>query len=205
MGLSHGGLRQKMFNVYEETINVPLVVSNPILFGRPARSEALVSLVDVLPTLLACSGREVPPELRGQDLTPILASVAEWQAELAGEADVDFTGLRDHPRPAQAVQDAIHFTYDDHQGGTAMQEAPGQPNRIRAIRTASGKYGFYFDPNGRAATEYELYDLERDPLETHNLLELRSAAPRSASARRLHQELAERLDVAMSECATGPG
>ena len=36
MGLSHGGLRQKTFNVYEETINVPLVISNPVLFGRPA-------------------------------------------------------------------------------------------------------------------------------------------------------------------------
>ena len=34
MGLSHGGLRQKCFNVYEETINVPLVVSNPVLFPR---------------------------------------------------------------------------------------------------------------------------------------------------------------------------
>ena len=53
MGLSHGGLRQKMFNVYEETINVPLVVSNPVLFPRRRETDALASLVDVLPTLLA--------------------------------------------------------------------------------------------------------------------------------------------------------
>ena len=32
MGLSHGGLRQKAFNAYEETIHIPLVVSNPALF-----------------------------------------------------------------------------------------------------------------------------------------------------------------------------
>ena len=51
MGLSHGGLRQKMFNVYEETINVPIVISNPVLFPRPARTDALASLVDLLPTL----------------------------------------------------------------------------------------------------------------------------------------------------------
>ena len=44
MGLSHGGLRQKTFNVYEETINVPLVVSNPVLFPGPAESDALASL-----------------------------------------------------------------------------------------------------------------------------------------------------------------
>ena len=37
MGLSHGGLRQKAFNAYEETIHVPLVVSNPALFPKPPR------------------------------------------------------------------------------------------------------------------------------------------------------------------------
>ena len=39
MGLSHGGLRQKMFNAYEETIRVPLVVSNPVLFPEPRESD----------------------------------------------------------------------------------------------------------------------------------------------------------------------
>ena len=53
MGLSHGGLRQKAFNAYEETINVPLVVSNPVLFSEPAETDALASLVDVLPTMLS--------------------------------------------------------------------------------------------------------------------------------------------------------
>jgi choline-sulfatase len=205
MGLSHGGLRQKMFNVYEETINVPLVVSNPILFPRGASSPALTSLVDVLPTLLAISGRDVPPDLRGRDLTPVLADAADWQSGLERGANVDLSLLRDHPSPAKTVQDAVHFTYDDHQGGTAMQDAPGQPNRIRAIRTATGKYGFYFDPQGRAATEYELYDLERDPDETNNLLDVRTGAPRSAGARALRKELAERLELAMQECATAPG
>ena len=50
MGLSHGGLRQKIFNAYEETIRVPLVVSNPRLFPQPRESDALVSLLDVVPT-----------------------------------------------------------------------------------------------------------------------------------------------------------
>ncbi|HEU4884394.1 MAG TPA: sulfatase-like hydrolase/transferase, partial [Longimicrobium sp.] len=38
MGLAHGGLRQKAFNTYEETIHLPLVVSNPVLFPRAATS-----------------------------------------------------------------------------------------------------------------------------------------------------------------------
>src|SRR5690606_40824053 len=51
MGLSHGGLRQKSFNVYEETINVPLVIANPVLFPQPVTTNALASLIDLMPTL----------------------------------------------------------------------------------------------------------------------------------------------------------
>ena len=50
MGMSHGGLRQKVFNAYEETLRVPLVISNPLLFPEPVRTDALASLIDVVPT-----------------------------------------------------------------------------------------------------------------------------------------------------------
>ena len=58
MGLSHGGLRQKAFNAYEETINVPIVVSNPVLFPEPAETDALAALIDLLPTIAALAGAE---------------------------------------------------------------------------------------------------------------------------------------------------
>ena len=41
MGLSHGGLRQKAFNAYEETIHIPLVISNPVLFPERSETDAL--------------------------------------------------------------------------------------------------------------------------------------------------------------------
>ena len=202
MGLSHGGLRQKMFNVYEETINVPLVISTPALFGRATETDSLASLVDLLPTILALSGREVPGDLRGRDLTPIIADGAAPDRELLKRAGVDLGPALDNAAPAPSVQDAIHFTYDDHQAGTAMQDAPGQPNRIRAIRTRDAKYAFYFDPRGRGPTEYELYDLERDPLEMENLLGVRTGTPGSAAARSSQREMSERLDLAMDACGT---
>ena len=204
MGLSHGGLRQKMFNTYEETINVPLVFSNPALFADAAETDALASLVDVVPTLLSLGGREANGDLRGRDLTPVMAASANPDAELAQRAEVALSHVLDHPSPAPSVQDAIHFTYDDHQAATAMQDAPGQPNRIRAIRTRDAKYAFYFDPEGHAQTEYELYDLERDPLEVENLLRVRTGEPCSVAAGALHAELSQRLDQAMAECRTAP-
>ena len=205
LGLAHGGLRQKAFNVYEETINVPLVVSNPVLFGKPARSDALASLVDVLPTVLTLGGREIPRELAGRDLTPVIAAAAAPEREAVGRAAVDLGAVLDHPAPAPSVQDAIHFTYDDHQAATAMQDAPGQPNRVRAIRTRDAKYALYFDPSGQARSEYELYDLERDPLETRNLVGVRDGVPRGNGAVALRAELAERLDEAMAEAGTAGG
>src|SRR5262245_54182671 len=204
MGLSHGGLRQKTFNAYEETINVPLVVSNPVLYPNGAETRALGSLVDVLPTMLRVGGIQPADGLRGRDLTPVLADAAAPDRESLRRVPVALTPVTDHAAPAASVRDHVHFTYDDHQAGTAMTEAPGQPNRIRAIRTESAKYAFYFDPHGRQPSEYELYDLERDPLEADNRLEVRSGRALDPAAAALQSELAERLDLAMAECGTTP-
>ncbi len=161
LGLSHGGLRQKIFNAYEESIHVPLVVSSPALFPSPRQSDALVSLVDVVPTLLGLAGGpDAPGGLDGHDLGPVLR----------GERD--------------GVRDAVLFTYDDHQAGTAFQEAPGQPNRIRCVRDRRWKYAVYLDPDGAVAPEYELYDLEADPDEALNLVAKGTGAGRTAQARR---------------------
>ena len=171
LGLSHGGLRQKMFNAYEEALRVPLVVSGPALFDSPRSSDALVSLVDLVPTLVGLAGGSADGSLDGFDLGPVLR----------GERD--------------GVRDAVLFTYDDHQAGTAFQEAPGQPNRIRCVRGERWKYAIYVDPRGRVAPEYELYDLESDPDEAVNLVDKRTGVGRTALARcelpRLQEQLAE--------------
>ena len=135
MGLSHGGLRQKAFNAYEETIHIPLVVSNPVLFPQPVQTDALASLVDVLPTIASVAGAQLDAEVRGRDLTPILAAKATPEGERLRRSPADLGPITGHRAPATSVQEEIHFTYDDHQAATALQNVPGQPNRIRAVRT----------------------------------------------------------------------
>jgi arylsulfatase A-like enzyme len=209
MGLSHGGLRQKAFNAYEETINVPLVVSNPVLFPKPAGTDALGSLVDVLPTILDLAGDprggdDGDLRLRGRSLAPILAANATPERERVERSPVDLRPVLEHPAPATAVQDAIQFTYDDHQAATALTEAPGQPNRLRAIRTARHKYAFYFDPAGERSREYEMYDLERDPDEVRNLVGVRTGTVIDPADRKVRDELVEALGEKMKEAGTGP-
>lgn len=202
MGLSHGGLRQKAFNVYEETVRVPLVVSNPVLFPEPVQTPALASLIDILPTIATLTGAVAPAGAQGHDLSPVLARHAQPGREELRSSGAVFDPLSDHPAPADSVQELIHFTYDDHQAGTAMAEAPGQPNRVRCVLDGRGKYAEYLDPEGGEAPEYEMYDLERDPDERRNLVDVRSGEVRSAGDGRQRQEMAERLTETMAKLGT---
>src|SRR4051794_29259479 len=156
MGLAHGGMRQKMFNAYEETLRVPLTFSNPAMFPQAARSAAPASLIDVLPTLLALAGGDA--DLPGADLSPILR----------GEMT--------------SVQDFVRFPYDAHQAGTARADVVPPPNRVRAVREPGWKYARYLDPTRRRSSEHELYDLEADPDETDNLVDVATGAPRTTAA-----------------------
>jgi choline-sulfatase len=199
LGLAHGGLRQKMFNAYEETIRVPLVVSNPVLFPQAATTDAPASLVDLVPTLLSLAGADAGNAvLDGVDLSPVLARHAGPDREALDRLPVSVPAVTDADTVLDAVRDDVVFTYDDHQAGTAFQDAPGQPNRIRCLRDARFKYAVYLDPAGRARPEYEMYDLDADPVEARNLVGVRSGRgltpPAERERRRLHERLTQQLD-----------
>jgi choline-sulfatase len=151
MGLTHGGMRQKNFNFYEEATRVPLVYSNPKLFPKPVSSDALVSHVDFLPTLASLA--KSPKSAR-----------ADWQGK-------DYSRLVLRPKSAQPVQDYVVFTYDDFQSGQAKPPYPKPPNHIVAIREGRWKLARYYDVKKKnpAPPQWEMYDLKTDPLEQKNL------------------------------------
>jgi choline-sulfatase len=148
MGLAHGGLRQKNFNFYEESLRVPLVYSNPRLFPVPRSTQAMVSHVDFLPTLASIAG--APPAAR-----------ADWQGK-------DYSHLLANPR-SKRRQHYVLFTYDDFQSGQKTGPYPKPPNHITSIRERRWKLAKYYDPDGKARTQWEMYDLKTDPLERKNL------------------------------------
>ena len=129
MGLSHGGLRQKAFNAYEETINIPLVVSNPVLFPRPARSDALVSLVDLLPTIATVAGTGLDGQAKGRDLAPIVAKHAAPENERLRRTTVDLGSDRRSPgrggdRPGR---DPLHVRRPSGGDGAPGRSRPTEP------------------------------------------------------------------------------
>ena len=155
MGLSHGGLRQKVFNAYEESIRVPMVFSNPVFFPNPVQTNALASLVDIMPTLATLA--DVPNrdqwDFKGNDLSPIIMDAVGNPAN-----------------PTASVQDSILFMYDDDNPGAANpQPFVKEPSHIRCVRDERYKYAVYFDPCGVEEPQHELYDLLSDCEEQHNM------------------------------------
>jgi len=76
---------------FELDAHVPLILSKPGMETAGQRSEALVELVDLYPTLLQLCGIETSSLLDGKSLVPILANP---------EGSVRSDALTQHPRPA---------------------------------------------------------------------------------------------------------
>ena len=190
MGMSHSTLRQKAFQVYEETVNVPMIVYNPVLFPAPQETDAYTALIDLMPTFATVA--QVPNREKytfyGTDLTPLFNT------------------------PDTPVQTEILFTFDDiyaaNPDGAVVNpltgvEIPAPPKNIHAIFTQDDdgewKYARYFDVNGEEVEEYEMYHLRNglgvpiDPLEIDNLAHDSSPKYNEPAIVAKREDLAQRL------------
>ncbi|QDU91216.1 Choline-sulfatase [Pirellulimonas nuda] len=168
------------WNLYDEGTRVPLIVAWPGVVAPGTRTDAMVSWIDLLPTLAEVAGGTPPAEGN-----PVGIDGRSFGAVLRGEAD----HLRDR-------------VFTTHSGDGRMNVYP-----IRSVRTdrwklienlhpefaytthidlAQGKDGLLYwrpwveraktDPHAADAVRryhqrprWEFYDLDADPLEEHNL------------------------------------
>lgn len=70
--LGDHGIYLKGPYLYEPAVRVPLIIAWPSIIEGRRRSEALVELVDVAPTLLQAAGLERYPGMQGHSLLPLL-------------------------------------------------------------------------------------------------------------------------------------
>lgn len=133
LGLSHG-LVEKFYNAYDETIRVPLVFTNQQVWPSGEHTEAMASLVDLLPTLRNLLGYRTSDfnRMAGRNLTRVL----------------------DAPN-TESVQEYVHFTYDD------ITSTTGGPSVIRAIRGKHWMYAVYMNSDNSAPADWEMYDLSQ--------------------------------------------
>ena len=125
--------------LYDCSVRVPLVISWPGRFKSGLRSDALVELVDVVPTLLNAAGMPVPPRVQGRSFYDLCA----------GNADPH------HHKD---------YVYAEYYVGQPFHRAlPIQP-LVTMIRDRAHKIAVY-----AGMEQGELYDLKADPDEFDNL------------------------------------
>ncbi|HVR38635.1 MAG TPA: sulfatase-like hydrolase/transferase [Thermoanaerobaculia bacterium] len=163
MGLSHG-LREKMYTAYDEAINVPFIVSNPLVWPEGQQTDALISLLDLVPTLAELTGAQTSG-LHGKSFAPILDG------------------------RAKSVHESVVYTYDDQ-----FNLPQTMATHIRTLRTDAYKYSVYFTESTPAGNfEYELYDMANDPGELTNLVYGNVSPAIGEVWKTLHCELTEKL------------
>ena len=155
--------------VYESGIRIPFLVRWPGV-SHPMRSDAMVSTVDILPTILDATGVEARHTMHGKSLRPVLSSHnAPWRPYLVAE-------FHCHGRqpfyPRRAIRDGRYKLIHNLAAGKGKPSPriDGDPayeisRRPKYDGTDVRKaFDTFANP-----PEFELYDLKEDPIEFHNL------------------------------------
>lgn len=122
--------------MYEQSLRTPLLIRLPGSNRQKGSITGMVQNIDYAPTILDYAGVEIPAEMQGMSLRPLLEGSKPllWR-------------------------DAIYYHYYEYPGIHAVKRHYG-------IRTSKYKLiHFYNDIDC-----WELYDLENDPDEIHNLI-----------------------------------
>lgn len=145
--------------LYEESVKAPLIVFDgrePVsTAGR--REDALISSVDLAPTILSLAGVKAPSLSQGRDFTGLLHQTqdrSQWRDAVLMENLflVDLFRSRHDPDVDKINQQLIDAN---------------KSYRSRGVRTDRWKYFVYYE---HTPPIEELYDLERDPQEMNNLV-----------------------------------
>ena len=199
------GILRAKTNLYDWGVHEPLAMMWPARIKAGRRVDDFVNFIDIAPTLLEAAGLPVPPEMSGRSLTPLLISPdsgrldpgrsftvcgLEWHGEfdpinLAGRTIRDeryhyIVNYGSGPRIAlpenarapdadyakSAESNSVQALLNNHAGHPALQ-------RFLPL---------LINPRPRE----ELYDLQEDPWELHNLA---SSAEHAGIKARLKSQL----------------
>ncbi|MCX5796086.1 MAG: sulfatase [Elusimicrobia bacterium] len=140
--------------LYDDVTRVPLLMRFPK--GPRRRVSGLAQLIDVMPTVLQELGVEMPPQRQGSPLLPALLSGA-------GPNRYVYAGASYGPHPSyyryRSENDMIRDAHWKLIWEESTPVAPGKPPAVL----------------GPARQAIELYDVEHDPQELHDLAEAQPA------------------------------
>lgn len=193
---AHGGMQQKWYNAYDESIRVPLLVTGPGIAPNGAGFHLPTSQVDLLPTLLGLAGVE-PGSLKkavgehhvevhdlvGRDVSPLLlgageAASMESPVYFNTEDQISrglrhtnrFTGETFEPVGPPANVESVIAELPDPDGGARLWKLSHYYDRLDEWEDAHPPPSGTSRPAPAEPVEpqWELYDLTADPEERVN-------------------------------------
>jgi arylsulfatase A-like enzyme len=151
--LGEHGWYDKRF-MYEPSLRVPLLVRYPALGVHGRVDSHMVQNIDFAPTILDLCGVAVPAQMQGRSLRPLLEGRAprDWRKSIYYAYFENSWVLAGKGKDAMTDPSFDYFT--------AHRVSPH-----RGVRTERYKLIEYYAEKGY----WELFDLEKDPNELHNL------------------------------------
>ncbi len=139
--------------MYEEAVNVPLIVRVPWLSAAADRVAGRISQIDVVPTLLDLLNQPIPEHVQGVSRVPVLQGEVDLTAPGADDVIIEWNGTE--WRPPRAFEKGI---------------PPQEWDKVRGVwRTLISTEGWKL--NLSPIDQCELYDLNNDPYEQTNLFD----------------------------------
>jgi arylsulfatase A-like enzyme len=144
--LGDHGWYDKRF-MYEESLRMPFVIRHPAAIEPGTVSRDIVLNVDFAPTFLDYAGADVPDEMQGASFRPILEGARPdgWQTSLYYRYWMHLAhhGVCAH-YGVRTLRHKLIYYYGEALGQAGALDEPREP-------------------------EWELFDLEKDPLELKNV------------------------------------
>ncbi|UCS91711.1 sulfatase [Echinicola marina] len=165
------------WNLYDAGIRTPLIVKWPGVIQAGAESDAKVSWIDILPTLLDISGSEIPKGLDGQSFKRVLeGKQTHFRDEIytthSGDGKFNIYPIRSvrtdqYKLIWNLVPDAYHTNHSDilRKDGAGAYWDSWDQKALKDLKAAAIIKKYYERP------EWEFYDLKTDPDEQKNLMD----------------------------------
>ncbi len=158
--------------MYEESMHTPLIISYPKAVKQGSVCNQLVQNIDFAPTFLALAGVEQPSTMTGRSLQPLFdgSQVKGWRKSLYYHY-YDYPAfhlVRKHDGVRTERHKLIHFYGKGGERAVGENKYQGVPGTRENNVYNQLKMADYFADQDDV-DYYELYDLQTDPNELHNI------------------------------------
>ena len=163
------------WTLYDEGTHVPLIVARTGKIEPKSRTNAMVSWIDIFPTLIDIAGGDVPKNLDGRSFASILdtpeahhrkrvftthSGDRKMNVYLSRAVRTDRYKLIWNPHPKFAFTTHIDLL---------LRETSGDYFKQWTDRAKTDKHAAKIVNSHHGRPEYELFDLQKDPHEQNNL------------------------------------